>query len=83
MKTQIRNRLFSERRTAASDELMKRLKAESGFSLDEAALAQIRSRHPQARERRRWVTRASVECRAPSSPGAVSAGGAGATADPK
>jgi peptidyl-prolyl cis-trans isomerase C len=41
VKMQIRNRLFSERRTAASDELLKRLKAESGFSLDEAALAQI------------------------------------------
>ena len=41
VKMQIRNRLFSERRTAASDELLKRLKAESGFTLDEAALAQL------------------------------------------
>jgi len=41
VKTQIRNRLFSERRTAASDELMKRLKAEANYTLDEAALAQI------------------------------------------
>ena len=37
VKAQIRNRLFSERRTAASDELMNRLKAQSGFTLDEAA----------------------------------------------
>lgn len=41
VKMQIRNRLFSERRTAASDELLKHLKTESGFTLDEAALAQI------------------------------------------
>ena len=41
VKMQIRNRLYSERRTAASDELMKRLKTESGFTLDEAALAQV------------------------------------------
>ena len=41
VKMQIRNRLFSERRTAASDELLKRLKTESGFTLDEAALAQL------------------------------------------
>jgi peptidyl-prolyl cis-trans isomerase C len=41
VKMQIRNRLFSERRTAASDELLKRLKAESGFTLDETALAQL------------------------------------------
>jgi peptidyl-prolyl cis-trans isomerase C len=41
VKPQIRNRLYSERRTAASDELMKRLKSESGFTLDEAALAQL------------------------------------------
>jgi hypothetical protein len=41
VKMQIRNRLFSERRTAASDALMKRLKDESSFTLDEAALAQL------------------------------------------
>jgi len=41
VKMQIRSRLFSERRTAASDELMKRLKSESGYTLDEAALAKI------------------------------------------
>jgi peptidyl-prolyl cis-trans isomerase C len=41
VKMQIRNRLYSERRTAASDELMKRLKTESGYTLDEAALSQI------------------------------------------
>jgi peptidyl-prolyl cis-trans isomerase C len=41
VKAQIRNRLYSERRTAASDELMKRLKSESGYTLDEAALAQL------------------------------------------
>ena len=41
VKLQIRSRLFSERRTAASDELMKRLKTESGYTLDEAALAKI------------------------------------------
>jgi len=41
VKMQIRNRLFSERRTAASDELLKRLKTEAGFTLDEAALAQL------------------------------------------
>ena len=41
VKMQIRNRLYSERRTAASDELMKRLKSESGYTLDEAALAQL------------------------------------------
>jgi len=41
VKSQIRNRLYSERRTAASDELMKRLKSESGYTLDEAALAQL------------------------------------------
>lgn len=40
-KVQIRNRLYSERRTAASDELMKRLKTDANFTLDEAALAQI------------------------------------------
>ena len=40
-KMQIRNRLFSERRTTASDELMKRLKADANYTLDEAALAQI------------------------------------------
>jgi peptidyl-prolyl cis-trans isomerase C len=41
VKMQIRNRLFSERRTAASEELLKRLKTESGFTLDETALAQV------------------------------------------
>ncbi|HZJ52623.1 MAG TPA: peptidylprolyl isomerase, partial [Myxococcaceae bacterium] len=41
VKPQIRNRLYSERRTAASDELLKRLKSEAGYTLDEAALAQI------------------------------------------
>jgi parvulin-like peptidyl-prolyl isomerase len=41
VKTQIRNRLYSERRTAASDELLKRLKADSNFTLDEAALAEL------------------------------------------
>jgi peptidyl-prolyl cis-trans isomerase C len=41
VKAQIRNRMFSERRTAASDELMNRLKAQSGYTLDEAALAKI------------------------------------------
>jgi peptidyl-prolyl cis-trans isomerase C len=41
VKMQIRNRLLSDRRTAASDELMKRLKSEANFTLDEAALAQI------------------------------------------
>ena len=46
VKMQIRNRLYSERRTAASDELMKRLKSESGYTLDEAALAQIAAAPP-------------------------------------
>ncbi|HUM11469.1 MAG TPA: peptidylprolyl isomerase [Myxococcaceae bacterium] len=46
VKVQIRNRLFSERRTAASDELMKRLKAEANLTLDEAALAQISAPGP-------------------------------------
>jgi len=46
VKMQIRNRLFSERRTAASDDLLKRLKAESGFTLDEAALAQLAAAPP-------------------------------------
>ena len=41
VKSQIRNRLYSERRTAASDELLKRLKADSSFTLDEAALAEL------------------------------------------
>lgn len=41
VKMQIKNRLSSERRTAASEELMTRLKSESGYSLDEAALAQV------------------------------------------
>ncbi|MGZ6079140.1 MAG: peptidyl-prolyl cis-trans isomerase [Myxococcaceae bacterium] len=41
VKAQIRNRMYSERRTAASDELMNRLKTQSGYTLDEAALAQI------------------------------------------
>ena len=41
VKAQIRNRLYSERRTAASDELMKRLKSESGYTIDEAGLAQL------------------------------------------
>lgn len=41
VKMQIRNRLYSERRTAASDELLKRLKSESGYTVDEAALSQI------------------------------------------
>jgi len=38
---QIRSRLFSDRRTAAIDTLMNRLKSEADFKLDEAALAQI------------------------------------------
>ncbi|HVP62454.1 MAG TPA: peptidylprolyl isomerase [Myxococcaceae bacterium] len=46
VKAQIRNRLFSERRTAASDELMKRLKTESNYTLDEAALAKISTPAP-------------------------------------
>ncbi|HTS81931.1 MAG TPA: peptidyl-prolyl cis-trans isomerase [Myxococcaceae bacterium] len=41
VKLQIKNRLYSERRSAASDELLNRLKSESGYTLDEAALAQI------------------------------------------
>jgi peptidyl-prolyl cis-trans isomerase C len=41
VKMQIKNRLYSEKRTAASDELLKRLKAESGYTLDEAALAKL------------------------------------------
>ena len=41
VKAQIRNRLSSERRTAASDALLARLKTESGYTLDEAALAQV------------------------------------------
>lgn len=41
VKMQIKNRLYSERRTAASDELMKKLKTESDYKLDEAALAQV------------------------------------------
>ena len=41
VKAQIRNRLYSERRTAASDALMARLKTQSGYTLDEAALAQV------------------------------------------
>ena len=39
VKMQIRNRLYSERRTAANDALMTRLKTEAGYTLDEAALA--------------------------------------------
>jgi len=46
VKMQIRNRLYSERRTAASDELMKRLKTEANFTLDEAALAKISTPAP-------------------------------------
>jgi len=46
VKAQIRNRLFGERRNAASEELMKRLKDESGYKLDEAALAQISTSSP-------------------------------------
>lgn len=46
VKAQIRNRLFSERRTAASDELMARVKSESGFKIDEAALAQVSTPAP-------------------------------------
>ena len=61
---QIRNRLFSERRTAASDELLKRLKA-SLLHPDEA-LAQI-APGPTGPGAPASVTRASVECRAPSS----------------
>jgi peptidyl-prolyl cis-trans isomerase C len=41
VKMQIKNRLYSEKRTAASDELLKRLKSESGYTLDEAALAKL------------------------------------------
>jgi len=41
MRAQIKNRLFSERRAGASDALMTRLKTQSGYTLDEAALAQI------------------------------------------
>ena len=41
VKAQIRNRMYSERRTAASDELMNRLKTQYGYTLDEAALAQV------------------------------------------
>jgi peptidyl-prolyl cis-trans isomerase C len=46
VKLQIKNRLYSERRTAATDELMARLKKESGYTLDEAALAQISAPAP-------------------------------------
>ncbi len=41
VKMQIKNRLYGERRTAANDALMTRLKTEAGYTLDEAALAQI------------------------------------------
>lgn len=41
VKMQIKNRLYSEKRTAASDDLLKRLKSESGYTLDEAALAKL------------------------------------------
>jgi len=41
VKSQIRSRLYGERRTAANDELMKRLKAEAGYALSDAALAQV------------------------------------------
>ncbi len=41
VKAQIKNRLYSERRTAASEELMKQAKAEWNFKLDEAALSQL------------------------------------------
>jgi parvulin-like peptidyl-prolyl isomerase len=45
-KAQIRNRLFAERRNTASDELLKGLKDQSGYKLDEAALAQISTPAP-------------------------------------
>jgi peptidyl-prolyl cis-trans isomerase C len=41
VKSQIRNRLFSDRRSKASEELLNRLKADSNFKLDEAALAEL------------------------------------------
>jgi peptidyl-prolyl cis-trans isomerase C len=41
VKAQIRNRLFTERRTAASEALLARLKTEANYKLDEAALAQV------------------------------------------
>ena len=46
VKATIKNRLYAERRTAASDELMTRLKKESGYTLDEAALAQVAAPAP-------------------------------------
>jgi len=46
VKAQIKNRLYSERRTAASEGLMTRLKTEAGYKLDEAALAQISTPPP-------------------------------------
>jgi parvulin-like peptidyl-prolyl isomerase len=46
VKLQIKNRLYSERRSAASEELLNRLKSESGYSLDETALAQISGPSP-------------------------------------
>lgn len=48
VKAQIRNRMYSERRTAASDALLARLKAESGYTLDEAALAKLTIPGPAA-----------------------------------
>jgi peptidyl-prolyl cis-trans isomerase C len=46
VKPTIKNRLYAERRTAASDELLTRLKKESGYTLDEAALAQVAAPAP-------------------------------------
>jgi peptidyl-prolyl cis-trans isomerase C len=48
VKATIRNRLFTDRRTKASDELLKKLKADSNFTLDEAALADLSPGVPAA-----------------------------------
>jgi parvulin-like peptidyl-prolyl isomerase len=41
VKAQIRNRLFTERRNAANEAFLSRLKTEANYKLDEAALAQV------------------------------------------
>jgi peptidyl-prolyl cis-trans isomerase C len=48
VKAQIKSRLYSERRTAASDELLNRLKQQSGYTLDENAIAQLSVPAPTA-----------------------------------
>jgi peptidyl-prolyl cis-trans isomerase C len=41
VKAQIRNRLFTERRNAANEAFLSRLKSEANYKLDEATLAQV------------------------------------------